>query len=298
MPINNKLPNKVFPMEWHTGEEPTTTFMSHLKAINVRLLDYQYWNSLKSYLPEWSAATWEDRPGFQIPPDKRVSIVKKVFRMEVLPSALETVQYVFQLSNLDYVDVTHLLRHRTMSFSAHCTGDRDQRHDRALVKPSIRGSKYYKRYRELVHQSKQLYADMLDDGISVLDARTVLPRCLENHYYCRVNLKDFIYFLRQRLDRQIQPESDNILAMKMFIAVAKVHPEIKHAVDLDAPDQWYVKTAQTNHSSNLYMPEKPRNDVFEYKEQWFVYPCERKDMPGGYEFWEYWQQLRKELDKA
>jgi len=84
--------------------------------------------------------------------------------------------------------------------------------------------------------------------------------------------------------------------MKMLIAVAKVHPEIKHAVDEDAPDQWYVKTAPTRHSSNLYMPEIPRNDVFDYKEQWFVYKCERKDMPGGHEFWEYWQQLRKELD--
>jgi hypothetical protein len=58
---------------------------------------------------------------------------------------------------------------------------------------------------------------------------------------------------------------------------------------------WYVKTAQTDHSSNLYMPEKPRNDIFDHKEQWFIYNKQRSEMPGGIVFKELFENLISEL---
>lgn len=183
-----------------------------------------------------------------------------------------------------------------MSFSAHCTGDRDLRMDEALVKPSILESNFYHRMRKHVQEAKELYADMVDSGIPMVDARTILPRNFENHYYLKVDLNSFIGFLRQRLDRQIQPESDNILAMRMLIEVAKIYPEIKQAIDLDKPDAFYCKTAPTDHASNLYEPEFPRNDVFDWKPQWFIYKKERSEMPGGDVFMNLWSKLRKELD--
>lgn len=172
--------------------------------------------------------------------------------------------------------------------------------DSAMIKPSMYQNQYL-RNKIMAHidDSKKLYIEMLDyEGVSILDARTILPRCLENHYYVKTDLKSFIGFLHQRLDRQIQPESDNILAMRMLIEVAKVLPEIKYAIDLDRPDAHYVKTAQTDHSSNMYMPEKPRNDVFNYKEQWFINKKQRSEMKGGEVFINLWNKLRKELNEC
>ena len=223
-----------------------------------------------------------------------------MFKGQVLPTVLESVTFIFLVENLDTVDVTHLLRHRAFSFSAHCTGDRDQRMDSAMIKPSMYQNQYL-RNKIMAHidDSKKLYIEMLDyEGVSILDARTILPRCLENHYYVKTDLKSFIGFLHQRLDRQIQPESDNILAIRMLIEVAKVLPEIKYAIDLDRPDAHYVKTAQTDHSSNMYMPEKPRNDVFNYKEQWFINKKQRSEMKGGEVFINLWNKLRKELNEC
>lgn len=293
MPLNNELPDKKFPMKLYFNEEPTTDFVHHLNNIRVKLIDYPSMLSLSEYAPQFGLATWEARPR-EYTVDERVEFLHRMFNSEVLPTVLETVGLTFSISNLDAIDVTHLIRHRTMSFSAHCTGDRDQRHDSALVKASIHQSKYYEEYMHIVKKAKKLYADMVDHDISILDARTILPKCMENHYYARVNLKDFMAFLHQRLDRQIQPESDNIIALKMLIEVAKVYP-VKF--DLDKPDMWYVKTAQTDHSSNLYMPEH-RNDVFEYKQQWFVYPRRRSEMPGGAVFTTLWNKLRREYDKC
>lgn len=220
-----------------------------------------------------------------------------MFKGEVLPTVLESITLIFQIENLDVVDVTHLLRHRSMSFSAHCTGDRDLRMDTALIKPSIRSNpNLCAKVQQHIRDAKDLYVEMVDSyGIAMVDARTLLPRCFENHYYLKVDLKSFIGYLHKRLDRQIQPESDNILAMKMLVEVAKIYPEIKHAIDLDKPDAFYCKTAPTNFASNLYRPEK-RNDTFDWKAQWFVYPFERKEMPGGRTFTHLWNELRKELD--
>ena len=302
MPINDKLPNLENPVTRRTGEQPVTLFHEHLTSINVSLLQSPSLNDLLAYVPRWAGATWSDKPHNQYTPAERYQYVEDMFKGDVLPSALESVNLIFLVSNIDLVDVTHLLRHRTMSFSAICTADRDLRHDACMVKASILDKKsedFYRRYRDLVKKCKELYADMVDsDEISLLDARTILPRCLENHYYFRVNLKDAIHYMRQRLDRQIQPESDNIVAIQMLYRMCEQFPMMVDVIDLEAPDAWYVKTAPTGRSSNIYMPEIPRNDVFDYKDQWFLYKKQRKDMRGGEVFlklWDYWAQQIKEI---
>jgi thymidylate synthase (FAD) len=281
MPINNNLPDKEFPFTVHTGEPPITQHLNALDALHVELIDAPTREQVLEYIPRFSLATWEDSPRNDYTMAEREQCLKDLFNFKLLPGAMETMGFTFLVSNIDLVDVTHLIRHRAMTFSAHCTGDRDQRHDAALVKPSIWDNEVYSgRLGYVLQEAKRLYADMVDNGISILDARTVLPRCLTNHYYARVNLKDFIPYLNQRLDRQIQPESDNLIAMKMLVEVAKIFPEIANCIDLDKPDYFFIKTAQQDHSSNMYLPEE-KNDIFEWKPQWFIHNKTRADMPGG-----------------
>lgn len=298
MPINNDLPDIKLPVSFKKNKEPWTNFVSHLEAIDVKLLNAPPMEDLLEYIPRWGTATWVDKPHNTFTDEERKEVVQDMFDGNILPSALETVGLTFLISNIDLVDVTHLLRHRTMSFSAICTADRDQRFDDCLVKPSIEmSSEFFSRYVSITAQAKQLYADMVDsDEVSILDARTILPRCLENHYYCRVNLKDVIHYIMQRIDRQIQPESDNIVALKMWIEIVKRYPMAKDMININAPDMWYIKTAPTSRGSNIYMPEKPRNDIFEHKPQWFLYKKQRSEMRGGYKFVNLWNKLVEELN--
>lgn len=296
MPINNRLPNIKNPVPNRRHEEPKTEYLQHLHNIKVELLQAPSLDELKQYIPRWGTATWNDKPHNNYTDDERNQVIRDMFDGKILPTAMETIGLVFLISNIDLVDVTHLLRHRTFSFSAICTADRDMRHDNALVKSSISHSDYYGRYVKIVEDAKKLYADMVDsDDISLLDARTILPRCLESHYYMRGNIKDIIHYIKQRIDRQIQPESDNIVALKMWIEIVKQYPLIKDLIDITAPDMWYCKTAPTGRSSNIYMPETPRNDVFEYKKQWFLYKKERSKMKGGHVFCSIWSELVNKL---
>jgi thymidylate synthase (FAD) len=296
MPINLNLPDKEFPMEFKWEEEPTTKFLEALNAIKVELIDCPTRKQIMKYIPRYALATWEDHPRHHYNPKQKAAALDDLFNRKLLPTAMETIGFTFLISNIDLVDVTHLIRHRNMSFSAHCTGDRDQRHDECLIKPSIATSQFSDRYKELVEGCKKLYADMVDAEVSILDARTILPRSMTNHYYARVNLRDLIPFFNQRLDRQIQPESDNIIALRMLLEVAKIFPEISNCVDLDRPDEWFIKTAQQDHSSNLYLPEE-RNDTFEWKPQWFVYPFKRENMIGGWVFKDLWGILVAEYNE-
>lgn len=298
MPINNTLPDIELPVKMKTGEEAKTDFVEHLSSIKVKLLDAPSLIRLTKYLPMWGTATWTDKPHDNFSMKERIQIVRDVFEGNILPTSQETIGLVFLISNIDLVDVTHLLRHRSFSFSAVCTADRDMRHDKCLVKNSIVMSSFNEKYCELVTECKKLYAEMVDSNeISLLDARTILPRSLESHYYVRGNIKDFMAYIKQRIDRQIQPESDNIVALKMWIEIVRQYPMVKDLIDLDAPDAFYVKTVPTGRSSNIYMPEKPRNDVFNYKDTWFLYKKERKDMLGGKLFIKLWNDLREELNE-
>jgi len=297
MPINNELQDLDSPVPMKWKEKPETIFLDNLHALDVRLLSAPSYTELLSYIPAWGTATWNDKPHDNFTLEEREKVVQDMFDGNILPSAMETVGLTFLISNIDLVDVTHLIRHRTMSFSAICTGDRDLRHDGCLVKPAINKSpEFESRYIKLVAESKQLYADMVDSKeISILDARTILPRCLEHHYYARVNLKDALNFIKQRSDKQIDPESNNIIALKMWIEIVRQYPKIKNLIDFSKPDFWYVHTAPTGRSSNMYMPED-RNDVFEHKEQWFVYKNKRSEMAGGAVFVELWNSLIEELN--
>jgi hypothetical protein len=295
MPINNDLLDLDSPVPMKWNEKPRTKFVPNLSAISVKLLSAPTYEELLKYIPAWGTATWNDKPHDNFDLDQRKQVVQDMLDGNILPSSLETVGLVFLISNIDLVDVTHLIRHRTMSFSAICTGDRDLRHDDCLIKPAIEKSNFHERYVQLVLDSKQLYADMVDSKkISILDARTVLPRSLEHHYYARVNLKDALNFIKQRSDRQIDPESNNIMALRMWIEIVKQYPLIKHLIDFSKPDSWYVHTAPTGRSSNMYMPED-RNDVFEYKPEWFVYKNKRSEMAGGEVFVNLWESLIEEL---
>jgi len=299
MPLNNSLNDIKNPVPNRRGETPNTEFWQHLAAIEVELLHATPMTDLFEYIPMWGTATWTDRPHNEFNFDDRWDIVNDAFFGKILPTSLETINLVFLFRNMDLVDVTHLLRHRAFSFSAVCTADRDMRHDTFLLKPSIlEHEEFCKRAEQLCIDAAKLYADMVDSNeISLLDARTILPRNSESHYFVRGNLKDVMGYIRQRIDRQIQPESDNIFALKLWIEVCKEYPMIKDAIDIGAPDQFYLQTLGTERNSHIYFPEKPRNDIKDYKEQWFIYNKERKEMLGGHVFCSLWNKLVKELEE-
>lgn len=297
MPINKNLESRPLLVNLKLGQRPTTEFKHGLDAVNVRMLDCPTTNDLMSYIPEFASGTWEDYPKTEFTIEERAKVIDDLFAGYILPTALETIKMTFIIEGIDLVDVCHLIRHRTLSFSAQGTGDRDLRNDPVLVKPSILASEHSAKFIKLIELSKELYADITDDpNMPILDARTVLPRCTSNYYYVSGDLKAIMAFVGQRKDESIEPESVNILAIKLWTEVVKQFPQLKTKIDLRSPDLFAIETSKGGRSSNFYRPE-PKNDIYEYRLDWFMRQKMRQEMTGGSDYIVIRDQLLEEFDK-
>lgn len=303
MPKNNDLKPTSLPMELRFGEKPTTRFKNNLSAINIELISAPTMNDLRSYLPLFITATWQEKHDkhFEnhISLKEKDEIIRDAFFGRALPTALETINLVFRISGISLQEVTHIIRYRNAAFSADCSGDKWWSHKDALVPNSIENSNgpnddehyystgekihpdnFYARYVKIVEDAKKLYCDMIDSKkVSIMDARYILPRCLETFYYMRINLKDAIHFIKQRIDKQIQPETDNIIAYQMYCCILEQYPIANGLIDIHQPSYFYMKMARTGKATNLYFPDAD-SDKFEWNENDFIYQQYRDEMNG------------------
>ena len=285
MPKNNNLPATTLPMKLRFNESPNTDFKNNLESINIELISAPTMDELRSYLPQFVTATWQeygdDQYNGNLTLKEKDDIIRDAFFGKTLPTALETINLVFRISGISLQEVTHIIRYRQGAFSADCSGDKWWTNKDALVPNAVENSsEFYERYKKIVEEAKQLYCDMIDSKkISIMDARYILPRCLDTFYYMRVNLKDAIYFIKQRIDKQIQPETDNIIAYQMYIAILKQYPIANGLIDIHSPSHFYVKTARTGKATNLYYPDAD-SDIFEWNENDFIYQNYRNELNG------------------
>jgi hypothetical protein len=297
MPENKSLEERPLLVNLKLGEKPKTNFIHGLDAVNVRMLDCPTDIELTQYIPEFASGTWADKPKTDFTMEERLKVIDDLFAGYILPTALETIKMTFIIEGIDLVDVCHLIRHRTLSFSAQGTGDRDMRHDDVLVKPSFfSNEKYADRFEKLMHDAKQLYADVTDDpDMPILDARTFMPRCTSNYYYVSGDLKAIMAFVGQRKDESIEPETINIFAIKLWTEVVKRFPQLKEKIDLRSPDLFAIETSKGGRSSNFYKPE-PKNDIYEYRLDWFMRQKMRQEMTGGQDYIVMRDKLLEEFD--
>ena len=283
MPKNNNLPKCGFPMNVRFYEQPKTSYKNNLESIKVKLLDYPNLESLIDYIPMFVKATWDDSPynAYNKTREEKIKILRDCLHGKTLPTALETMQFTFLIEGISLQEVTHILRTRTASFSADCSADKWWTNKAALVPNSIQNSpEFYDRYKKIVEDAKKLYVDIIDSKeCSIMDARYILPRCLETYYYMSIDYKNLIAFIRQRIDRQIQPETDNILAYAMYYELIKAIPFAADVIDIDEPPMHWIKTTRTGECTNLYFPEENADKV-EYNEEDFMYKKHRYEMNG------------------
>ena len=249
--------------------------VNDLSNIKVTLLNYTPYSHLCKYIPELVTATWnENIQEFRdtLLPKDRDEIMKLCFEGKLIPTALKSIPITILIEGITTHDVTHLLRHSGLSFAADCTGDK-YIVDRPIVLPSFFNDcpeEYVFRYLELQKQSYELYDDIcnnLGTKVHIQDARLVLPRTMETFYYVTGSLFDFIKFLNQRIDMQVQPKSDNILALKLYKELKKVYPI---NIDIDARNNFYCTESEHELSSKWYSP-LPQNETEYTKNMETVY---------------------------
>lgn len=285
MPINNNLEPVELPMPIRFGHKAKTDIKVLEDSLRVKLVDGPTEEQLLNYIPGYVNATWaEDTTEYErYSLEKKYESIVKMFKGKTLPSALETIRFTFLIDGMTLQEVTHIIRHRNASFSAVCTGDRFMYNDDVFVPEAIKNShEFYERYKELAEKSKELYVDMVNSKeVSLMDARYAMPRSSSQAYYMSISYKDIIAFIKQRIDRAVQPKSDNIIAYQMWLEIVKQIPLLAalDIIDFNQPSWFFINTSRTGHSTNLYFPED-HNDKFEWNEEDFIYKKQREDLKG------------------
>lgn len=283
MPENKNLEPVNLPQAIRFGEKPTTKFLNNLEAMRVELINAPTIEQMINTVVPFAKATWADDAldyANNMSTLDKYQTVYDTFHFKYLPQSLENVDLTFYIRGIDLQTVTHILRYRKATFSAECSDkwwtDKD-----ALVPNSIQNSKeFYDRYKKVVEDAKQLYCDMVDSKeVPLMDARHIFPRCLETFYLMRVNFLDFLNIVKQRTDKQLQPEEDNYLVRLMYEEVIKKIPFAIHSADFHAPAMHFIKTARLGKGNNFYIPEED-NDKFEWNRADFVYDKKRTEMNG------------------
>lgn len=258
-------------------------YVNDLANIKVTLLNYTPYRVLESYIPELVTATWnENIQEFRdtLLPKDRDEIMKLCFDGKLIPTALKSVPVTILIEGITTHDVTHLIRHSGLSFAADCTGDK-YIVDRPIIVPSFLNDcpeQYGQRYIDLMEKSYELYDDIcnnLGNKVHIQDARLVLPRTMETFYYVTGSLFDFIKVLQQRIDMQVQPKSDNILALRIYQELIKVYPL---NINLNARNNFYCSESEHELSSKWYSP-LPQNETEYTKNMETVYG-DMKEMYG------------------
>jgi len=271
-------------------------FVNQLENIDVQIVHAPTVAEFRKTISVFLMNTWNDKIEWNFPDDQVDQTIDELFRYELLPTAMETINITWSVNGMDMIDTTHLIRHRLFSFAAQVHGDRDMRDDRVMVKPGIMANAdFYERYKQITTMARDLYVDMLDSGlVHGLDARTIMPRNFEHFYMVRCTIKDLIGYCIMRGDEQIQTTVDNIIAMKLWLEVLKKYPFLKGLVDFRKPDSFYQRQCAKG-KTNIFPPNK-KNDNFDWCEEQFYHPIGRDEFPGGESYLKIREDLLAQID--
>lgn len=279
------------------GKQPgPLQFVNQLTAIDVKIVHAPTVAELRKTISVFLMNTWNDKIQWAFPEEDIDQTIDELFRYELLPTAMETINLTWSVNGMDMIDTTHLIRHRLFSFAAQVHGDRDMRDDRVMVKPSIMANpEFFDRYRKITQDARQLYIDMLDSGlVHGLDTRTIMPRNFEHFYMVRCTIKDLIGYCIMRGDEQIQTTVDNVIAMKLWLEVLKIYPFLKGLVDFRKPDVFYQRQSAKG-KTNIF-PPNAKNDNFDWCEEQFYHPIGRDEFPGGDSYLKIREELLQQID--
>jgi hypothetical protein len=271
-------------------------FVNQLENIEVKLVHAPTVAEFRKTISVFLLNTWNDKIQWDFPEDQIDQTIDELFRYELLPTAMETINITWSVNGMDMIDTTHLIRHRLFSFAAQVHGDRDMRDDRVMVKPGIMANaNFFERYKQITTMARDLYIDMLDSGlVHGLDTRTIMPRNFEHFYMVRCTIKDLIGYCIMRGDEQIQTTVDNIIAMKLWLEILKIYPFLKGLVDFRKPDSFYQRQSAKG-KTNIF-PPNAKNDNFDWCEEQFYHPIGRDEFPGSETYLRIREDLLAQID--
>jgi thymidylate synthase ThyX len=283
MPINYKLEPKKHAFRLLFGQDPLTVFKDYRKNIRVELLEPEPREKMMRRLYQFVKATWADSPEQNENPtgEQMKDAINAMLSGKALGLGLEATKLTFRISGITRLDLQQIVRQRIgVVYSVQCSGDRDLRHDNILVEECIaKDSRNLDWFISSSITSKTTYSNLVDRGISIQAARSILPESRELFMFMDTNLSTFLFFHMKRIETESQTWQMNEIAQQMADRLCEVYPELKDVFEKNKRKFKFQEEASKDRtnlfSTSLYIPE---NDTFEYHPRDFLYQQTKKQM--------------------
>ena len=264
------------------GQTPLTKFKDYRSSIKVELLNPEPKETMMKRIYQFVKATWADDPSQnENATDQQMEdALNAMLSGKALGLGLETVNLTFKISGITRIDTHQIVRQRIgVTFSQQCTGDRMMHHNEVLMEECINGSLSRSDFIGATLDAKLTYAKMIDNGVSIQAARTILPHNLETFIFMNTNLATLLFFYQKRIDDGSQTWEINEVARQMADQVCKAYPELAQVFDKAKKKFRFQREASADRantfSTSLYLPKE---DEFEYHNRDFLYNATKEDM--------------------
>jgi hypothetical protein len=269
--------------------------VNDLTAIDVNLRYMPTWEEAKAFLPDAIMSTWAAKSDeYDFTEHQKDALMYRALRKKFLPQYLEFVNVVFSVDGMTAHDLSHTLRNRNASFAVECTGDNYKNRNDVSMPEAYNELGLSHEYEALATLQMDLYAKAINSGMSVQDARLILPRGIHQFVMLRMTLGNALGLITQRIDTQIQPRSDNVFALQLAVAMCKKWPLLATLIDFDDTNWYYVKETTTNFASRFFKP-LPQNDKFENDDIEFKFDADPLHIPGQKTFIKLLNKYKDEL---
>ena len=208
-----------------------TKFLDEIDNIKVTLLSYPDPKMTERVIID--VCYGYDKPNIyeSLTAKERKEALETVIAEGSLPKALEMVgKFVFLIENISLTCTHCLVRHRFFTILQSSTGVSDLRNENFVMPRSFnRDKKYYNSIKEWYLWGKRLFAEGIDNqGLSVQNARLLLPKNNCNHMFIGADLKALKDAYAQRVDTQEEIIQNNIIFHKIRDLIVEKFPYLNN----------------------------------------------------------------------
>lgn len=239
------------------GQIPITRFLPLDQSVEVKIVSV----TVPDHLQEFVTACHKSSPHSQ---EKwtREEILAKIGEGKTLWQCGEIIKFGVRCTNVSRVLTHQMVRARVgVSFSQQCTGDVDCRH-LDFVKPNCFPS--MSSFEDVCVSAKSAYVDAVDEkGISIQEARYLLPMGLSGHIYLDICLGSLAEMHRKRMCTMTQTWEFIIWTEKLRAEIERVAPWALPMFPSRCRNCWFKQTAMTPFANtHLWYPDLDHRDAF------------------------------------
>lgn len=275
---NDNVPAWEYQGGIHQLEVPFTKFIDEISALKVSLVSSPEKEQLYSLFKNVANVSW-DKPWINYSYESCVEFLTTLIGGGMLPLALEMNNFTFLIENVTRITTHAIVRGRVgITYAQQSTGNADQRHADVLIPRSMsqQNASILKDYLWWSCDSKVKYANAVDKGMSVQEARIFLPSTNSNKIYVSFNLASLMNFFGKRSDRTEEYMQGNVICQQIKEIFNDKYSELSPILRSTCGKSC-AHAKNSPFVNGVYLPSTA-DDVFEWNIKSFLYPHTRDEL--------------------